>query len=166
MGCYGASVTLRFRQASTDDLELLGALERRAFHHTWPEGAFQQELQLPQAEVWLALLVPEGEGAEIAVGYADFWVVAEEISLLNVAVDPEYRRRGVGAALVELAKRRGQARGGRVVFLEVRASNEAALSLYSSRGFEQVGIRKGYYRSEDEDALVLCCWLDGAGAEG
>ncbi|HCP44832.1 MAG TPA: hypothetical protein DIU15_02210, partial [Deltaproteobacteria bacterium] len=89
------------------------------------------------------------------VGFVSFWVVGPEISLLNIAVDPASRRRGLGRRLLDLAEERGRDRGGCVVFLEVRAGNEAAVTMYRRRGYLQVGIRKGYYADNGEDALVL-----------
>lgn len=141
-----------FREATPEDLPLLLALEETAFDEPWPAGAFAQELELPQAAVWLAF---DDEGADEAIGYADFWVVADEISLLNIAVRPDRRRRGLGRRLLEIVERVGRERGGEHVFLEVRASNAAGLALYRSRGYEQVGIRKGYYQSTGEDAIVM-----------
>ena len=140
-----------FREATPDDLPLLLALEESSFEDPWPEGAFAQELELPHASVWLAF--EDGDAA--AVGYADFWVVADEVSLLNIAVRPDRRQQGLGGRLLDLVERVGRDRGGEQVFLEVRASNEAGLALYRGRGYEQIGIRKSYYQSTGEDAVVM-----------
>jgi [ribosomal protein S18]-alanine N-acetyltransferase len=145
--------SIHFREATLADLNLLLALEHAAFERPWPVGAFEQELNLPQAVVWLALSGTDADAT--AVGYADFWVVEDEISLLNIAVHPEHRRRGLGAHLLASVEEIGAERGGEQVFLEVRASNDAALALYRSRGYVQAGIRKRYYSDNGEDAIVM-----------
>lgn len=148
----------RFRRAVPEDLNALLRLEGRCFDRPWPAGAFEQELLAPYSEVWLAFeQAPEGD----PIGYVDFHVIADEVSLLNVAVDPAARGRGLGAVLLELMERRGRELGGQTVFLEVRRSNERGLALYRKAGFEQIGLRKGYYAGNREDAIVLCKRLDG-----
>ncbi len=151
-----------FREALPGDLDLLLALEHAAFDRPWPAGAFEQELMLPQAAVWLAFTGPEDQSESELAGYADFWVVEDEVSLLNIAVHPAHRRRGLGGRLLELVERVGAERGGEQVFLEVRASNAAGLALYRGRGYVQVGIRKGYYSDDKEDAIVMRRVLDDA----
>ncbi len=151
-----------FRRATADDLPALLALEERCFDRPWPEGAFAQELDLPYAQIWLAL---DGDDPR-PVGYVDFWVVHGEVSLLNVAVDPRARRRGLARALLDVMGREGRALGGETVFLEVRRSNEAGLALYRAAGFRQIGIRKGYYAAEGEDAIVMARSLDSDAAVG
>jgi [ribosomal protein S18]-alanine N-acetyltransferase len=85
-------------------------------------------------------------------GLAIVWTVADEAQLLEVAVHPAWRRRGVGAALVAAVLARAPA-GGSVV-LEVAQSNDAAHALYASYGFEETGRRKGYYR-DGGDAVLM-----------
>ena len=149
----------RFRRAVTADLDALLELEGRCFERPWPAGAFEQELAAPYSEVWLAF-DRDPDGAPI--GYVDFHVIADEVSLLNVAVEPAARGRGLGAELVELMERRGRELGGQTVFLEVRRGNTRGLALYRKAGFEQIGLRKGYYSGDREDAVVLCKRLEEA----
>ncbi len=137
------------RQATLDDLPALLALEHRAFDRPWPEGAFEQELTLPQAEVWMAT------DGDQAIGYVDFWIVHGEVSLLNVAVDPGHRRQGLARRLLACMQSRAEEEDADAIFLEVRRGNDGARALYSSEGFEQIGIRKRYYSDTGEDALVL-----------
>ena len=130
--------------------------------------------ECPQAAQWLAadythlpntsgplLLVAEveGEAASKVVGFAAFHQVLDEADLRNLAVAPEYRRRGVARALLEAACHRLQQAGTKRLFLEVRVSNEAALALYHALGFVLHSRRKNYYRDPDEDAYVLCLEL-------
>ncbi len=137
------------RSAREQDLAALLRLEARAFERPWPADAFRQELELPQAELWLAW-----RGEQLA-GYVDFWVVADEVELLNVAVDPEFRRRGLARRLLRLVEERGAERGGAAVYLEVRRTNEAAQALYKAVGYAQIGIRKRYYSDTGEDAVLM-----------
>lgn len=146
-----------FRQALPADLPRLLELERRSFPVPWPEGAFAQELELPQAEVWLAC--PEGD--ERFAGYVDFWIVGPEVSLLNVAVDPDFRRSGLASQLLALMDGRAAEEAAEAIFLEVRRGNGGARALYERAGYRQVGIRKRYYADTGEDALVLSKSLDG-----
>jgi ribosomal-protein-alanine N-acetyltransferase len=144
------------REAEPDDLTGLLELERACFASPWTAAAFEQELDLPQAELWLAFET----GQESPCGYINFWVVAGEVSLLNVAVHPQCRRRGLGVKLLALLEVRATSRGGESVFLEVRRSNVSGLALYAAQGYEQVGIRKGYYGDNKEDAVVMSKALD------
>jgi [ribosomal protein S18]-alanine N-acetyltransferase len=134
--------------------------------------AIQREC--PQAAQWLAadyahlannpgplLLVAEVEleAATKVAGFATFHQLFDEADLRNLAVAPEYRRRGVARALIEAACDRLRQTGTKRLFLEVRVSNEPALSLYQALGFVLNSRRKDYYRNPDEDAYVLCLEL-------
>ena len=145
-------MTFTLRLATTRDLSRLLALEERSFDRPWPAGAFEQELTLPQAEVWLAADPSEPDRA---VGYIDFWIVGPEINLLNVAVDPDFRRQGLARRLLDHMEERAREVGGEAIFLEVRRGNDGARALYTRRGYEQIGIRKRYYSDTGEDAIVL-----------
>ena len=144
------------REATAEDLVSLLELEQACFTAPWTAAAFEQELDLPQAELWLVF--EQGESQPCA--YINFWVAAGEVSLLNVAVHPSARRRGLASRLLALMEDRGAKRGGESVFLEVRRSNIAGLALYAAEGYEQVGIRKGYYGDNKEDAVVMSKPLD------
>ena len=89
------------------------------------------------------------------VGFAAFHHVADEAELRNLAVSPQHQRRGAGRALLEEGIRRLRELGTRRVFLEVRASNGPALSLYTTVGFKLVSTRKAYYQGPEEDAWVM-----------
>jgi ribosomal-protein-alanine N-acetyltransferase len=83
------------------------------------------------------------------------WFAADEGEIANLAVREPTRRRGIGAALLDAALAEGTRRGAANMYLEVRESNEAARRLYASRGFEEIGRRRRYYRHPVEDAIVL-----------
>lgn len=131
-------------------LPAVATLERRCFPaDPWSEGVFRSALDNPDTAVLLA------EGAEgILLGYAVLYTVLDEGNLDNIAVAPEFRRQGVADAL--LSTLAGFARGHLArLFLEVRASNAPALSLYRKYGFAEVGRRKNYYDNPREDAILM-----------
>src|SRR2546425_3874505 len=94
-----------------------------------------------------------GNGASI-LGFAAFYLVADEAELRNLAVAREHRRRGVGRALLDEAHGRLLRAGGKRVYLEVRASNNPAISLYASMGYSLLSTREKYYRDPPEDAYI------------
>jgi ribosomal-protein-alanine N-acetyltransferase len=105
--------------------------------------------------VSFALFLIAEEGEERVAGYVVALEAADEGEILNLAVAPAGRRRGLGRALVEEMLGALRLRGVRQVYLEVRESNASARALYASRGFTEVGRRKAYYRRPVEDAIVL-----------
>ncbi|HET7598909.1 MAG TPA: ribosomal protein S18-alanine N-acetyltransferase [Gemmatimonadales bacterium] len=139
----------RIRPAVPADAPALAAIERRAFGDPWSEASFREAIKAS----WTFGLVVET--AESVVAYLIGREAAGTGEVLNLAVDPPYRRRGLARALLDTALGVFQRRGADEVFLEVRESNAAARSLYGERGFEPVGTRRAYYRNPVEDALVL-----------
>ena len=136
---------------NADHLEELEKLERLCFSRPWSRKMLAEELENQCA----AFLVAQDGDTGRVVGYAGLLVVADEGYITNVAVFPEYRRRGVAAQLLSVFE--NFARGSHLAFLtlEVRPSNTAAIALYESFGFRQVGRRKNYYDLPKEDALIL-----------
>lgn len=139
----------RIRPAALADAAGLAAIERRCFSDPWSEGAFLEAL----ASDWtFSLVADSGRGP---AGYLIGREAAGSGEILNLAVAPEFRRRGIGAALLEDGLAAFRRRQATEVFLEVRESNHSAQSLYLARGFRPVGQRAAYYRNPREDALVL-----------
>jgi ribosomal-protein-alanine N-acetyltransferase len=141
----------RIRLAVPADAAALVEIERRCFSDPWSETSFKEALGSP----WTFGLV--AHTSDILVGYLIGREMAGTGEILNLAVAPDCRRKGVARALL----RAGLASLGRrrvdEVYLEVRESNRSAQALYLSAGFRPVGQRAGYYRNPKEDALVL--WL-------
>jgi ribosomal-protein-alanine N-acetyltransferase len=137
------------RPANFADAAALAAIERRSFSDPWPLEGFREVLGMP-GTVALVML-----DAEVPVGYFLAREILGTAEVLNLAVVPELRGRGLGATLLDAGLDAVRARGGSEVFLEVRASNAVAQRLYASRAFRTEGRRRGYYRRPDEDALVL-----------
>jgi [ribosomal protein S18]-alanine N-acetyltransferase len=147
-----SDVTAVELQAATfADLPDVVELERRCYGDPWPASAFSA---LPDnASVFFHLTRDEANGS--VTGYVIAWYVMDEGELANLAVAPDYRRRGIGTALLDAMLADALSRGVDKLYLEVRESNLAARHLYASRKFEEVGRRKQYYRSPQEDALIL-----------
>jgi ribosomal-protein-alanine N-acetyltransferase len=152
------SSALVFRRASAEDVPRIMEIEKDGFQHPWSRELIQRELGHAWSQLLLACEPGPAAGPvaeERVVGYIVFWLVHDEIHVLNVATALEARRRGVGRALMEAAERVGQARGARIATLEVRRSNEPAIALYRTIGYRQVGVRPKYYAEENEDAIVM-----------
>ena len=134
-----------------DHLDELERLERICFSRPWSKKMLAEELENQCA----AFLVAEESVTGKVVGYAGLLVVADEGYITNVAVFPEYRRRGIAAQIIDVFCKFAQGNHLAFLTLEVRPSNTAAIELYHSFGFEQVGRRKNYYDLPKEDALIL-----------
>ena len=139
----------RIRPATVVDAATLVAIERRCFSDPWSEAAFREALVSDRTFTLVA------EVARGAAGYLIGREVAGSGEILNLAVAPEFRRRGLGGALLEEGLAAFRKRRAVEVFLEVRESNHSAQALYLARGFRPVGQRAAYYRNPREDALVL-----------
>ena len=124
-------------------------LEKLCFADPWSEKSIASELTNPLSDWLVAVEV------DTVAGYIGSQSVMGESDMMNVAVAPEYRRRGVGEALVSALAEVLKEQGNESLALEVRASNIPAIALYEKLGFAQVGRRPGYYRNPREDALIL-----------
>jgi ribosomal-protein-alanine N-acetyltransferase len=139
------------RRATAADLPDVAALERVCYSDAWPTTAFASLPDNPRVFFAVARHAVRGRVA----GYVVAWYVMDEGELANLAVAASDRGQGVGAALLDAMLDDASARGTLQVYLEVRESNAAARRLYASKGFEEIGRRKQYYRSPTEDALIL-----------
>ncbi|XOQ42983.1 MAG: [Ribosomal protein S18]-alanine N-acetyltransferase [Clostridium sp.] len=130
-------------------LDDLAQLERICFAQPWTREGLAAELSSETA----VFLVAEYNGE--TAGYAGMHCVCGECYVDNIAVFPKFRRKGIGRALTQALLRRAEEQNAEFLSLEVRPSNTAAIALYKSLGFKQVGRRKNFYRSPTEDALIL-----------
>lgn len=137
------------RENNEELLRALLVLEERCFSDPWSEGMIQSTL-----ESSLVSLFTLSEG-DVLVGYLMLMNVFTDGEILNIAVLPEYRRRGLADKLFDACCEHCRSLSMETLFLEVRESNAPAISLYQKRGFEQIGRRKNYYRQPKEDALVM-----------
>ena len=126
----------------------VAALEKTCFSDPWSEKSILSELDNPLS-FWLVAM----DGYRLA-GYVGSQTVLGETDMMNLAVDPEYRRKGVGKALVLALIEALRRRESRCLTLEVRDSNAPARTLYEALGFAEIGRRRNYYRNPKEDALI------------
>jgi len=125
-------------------------IERECFPAPWTESMFRQEIE----ETWLSRSFVALEDGSVA-GYIIAWFLRGEVHVLNVAVKASHQRRGIGRRLLTHVIELGEQTDHHLVTLEVRASNDSAKLLYMTMGFAPVGIRRRYYRDNDEDAIVM-----------
>ena len=142
---------LRQRPMVVGDLEGVLEVEGLSYPIPWDRSVFERELRNSWSRV--QLVVEEASGRPLA--HAVYWIVHDELHLLNLAVHPEARGRGLARVLMEhlmevCAQERLQ-----VATLEVRVGNVAAIGLYRAFGFTQIGLRKGYYADNREDAMIM-----------
>jgi len=144
--CEGVTV----REMKEYDLEEILAIEKRSFADPWSRRLFKETLVFPHS----ANFVLQG-AAGVLLGYINFYLIGEEAHLLNLAIHPEWRKKGLATHLlnhaIDFLKRRDAAH----FFLEVREGNRDAIYLYRKFGFEFIGRRKRYYVETNEDALVM-----------
>jgi [ribosomal protein S18]-alanine N-acetyltransferase len=145
------SASLVVVAATEADLDAVMEIERLSFVTPWVRQAFSDELDRP----WAHLEILHDEGIGRAVGFCNYWLVADELHILNIAVHPELRKHGHASLLVRHILAAARAAKARVVSLEVRVSNHAARSLYQKFGFREVGVRPKYYADNGEDAVLM-----------
>ena len=141
---------IEVRPLRRNDIASVVAIESEAFTTPWQASTFENLLGRDGIE--LMVMTDRVEGV---IGYAVLWVILDQGELANLALTTNRRGAGLGAHLLQHVLERARVRGVEKLFLEVRASNERAIELYRSFGFEDVGIRKGYYDQPREDAKVM-----------
>lgn len=141
-----------FRRMREEDLPAVMEVENAAFSHPWTADQVRRELGHEFSTVMLAT-APEG-AAEAVLGFVVVWLVHDELHVLNVAVAPAARRRGVARALLAEVEASAAGKGARTAILEVRVSNRPAIELYRTLGYREVGVRPRYY-ADGEDALLM-----------
>jgi len=140
---------MRILKMNESHVAQVAQLERICFSDPWSENSVASELKNK-----LALWLVAEENGDVA-GYIGSQTCGEESDVMNVAVHPDFRRRGVAETLVGCLVAELKAMGSSSLTLEVRVSNLPAIALYEKMGFSQVGRRKNYYRNPKEDALIL-----------
>jgi ribosomal-protein-alanine N-acetyltransferase len=139
-------------------LEQILEIENVSFPSPWSRKAFKAEIQNPSACLW-ALIEDE-----VLAGYICFWKFDSESQLINIAIHPEKRQRGLGEYLLTKMIEDCISKAEHYIWLEVRPSNAAAQRLYRKMGFEEVGRRKRYYTDTNEDAIVMSLPLSQRGS--
>jgi len=149
---------ISLRDARRDDIEALLSIQRASPGAApWTRADYEGLLAAKESICLVA-----GDGMSEGMGFVLARVMADEMEILNLAVRPAQQRRGLGRRLVEEALARARARGARHCWLEVRASNQAALEFYRALGFQERTRRRNYYREPEEDAVVYAQRLTAA----
>jgi [ribosomal protein S18]-alanine N-acetyltransferase len=141
---------ITIRPMRVEDIHGVLAIEQMSFPTPWPRDAYQHELRDNRLACYLV-----AREFHRLVGYAGMWVILDEAHVTTIAVDPLHRRRRIGERLLVALIDEAMRRGARWVTLEVRKSNLGAQSLYRKYGFRDIGLRKGYYSDNREDAIVM-----------
>lgn len=150
------SSPIDIRRMTESDIATVAVLEAEIFSDAWPLASFQEAIDDP-----IALnLVAWPKGEPVICAYLCAQIVFDEIHIHNVAVAPDYRRKGIGRELLEYAEAAGRRKGADCALLEVRVDNEPALAMYAHLGYRRIGRRRRYYRKPVCDALVLLKILD------
>ncbi len=138
------------RKMTLEDIEQVIAIDRVSFSLPWPERSFRFELtDNPASRCW----VSEVDGK--IVGLIVVWLIVDEVHVATIATHPEFRRQGIAKNLLSHALQHMSTEGAQSCFLEVRASNLAAQEMYRKFGYEESGVRRRYYRDNDEDAILM-----------
>ncbi|WP_168119766.1 ribosomal protein S18-alanine N-acetyltransferase [Paenibacillus sp. HB172176] len=146
---------LIFRSMELRDIPAVVAIEHEAFSSPWTSEAFENELN---NNMFARYMVVEYRGE--LIGYGGMWVIMDEAHMTNIAVRRDVRGMGLGNKLIEQLQRTAVFFGAARMTLEVRVSNGHAQRLYRKHGFQDSGLRPGYYSDNNEDALIMWAELD------
>ena len=140
---------MMFTEMKAEHVPQVAQLEKLCFADPWSEMSIASELR----NIWSYWVVAL-DGDQV-VGYVGSQSSCDETDIMNIAVHPDWRRRGIAEQLIDSLILELKKRGSHALMLEVRASNAPAIGLYEKMGFQHVGLRKNYYRDPKEDALIL-----------
>ncbi len=141
---------IEIREMKHEDLSKVLDIERRSYDFPWSHGVFRD----CQLSGYYCVVLCRNKSI---VGYAVLSIAASEANILNLCIDPDFRSLGYGGSLLDKLLHSARSASVREVFLEVRPTNEIAISLYHKKGFYQIADRKAYYQANNgrENALVL-----------
>ncbi len=139
------------REMTIEDLNEVIEIENKTFSHPWTIKDFTDSIN-NKNHIYLVAI----EGVEL-MGYCGLWQVLDEGQINNVAVKKEARNKGIGALMLRELIERAKKSETKAFTLEVRVSNQSAIKLYTNQGFKSVGVRKDFYDTPKEDAMIM--WL-------
>lgn len=145
---------VRIEELKPYDLDEIIAIEQVSFPTPWPRQVFDMELRSSKSYKRVSKI----NGT--VVGYIIAWKIYDEVHILNLAVHPEHRRKGIGRGLLSDCLRHFSNKGIKSAILEVRVRNKNAINLYETAGFRSIGLRRKYYSDTGEDALVMKLDMD------
>ncbi len=135
-----------------DDIPSILEIEKVSFANPWRDSTFSGEIV--NTSVSFPYVIVHSI-FERNIGYIIYWKIQEEVQISNFAIHPDFRRKGIGEAVMRRIIQMIRRDGGEYIFLEVRPSNLAARALYKKLGFKVLGSRKDYYQTPLEDALIM-----------
>ena len=141
------------RLMTPKDISSVMRIERESFSDPWTMGNFIDDLFSP-----IPYLIVEEEEGKI-LGYADCWMMYDEAHIANIAVDKNMRHKGIGRKILEHLLEKAKEKGLEKAMLECRVSNENAIRLYESLGFEVIYRHPEYYTDTDEDAFIMIKYI-------
>jgi [ribosomal protein S18]-alanine N-acetyltransferase len=144
-------MTIEIRQMQLEDVPSVVEIDHMSFSLPWPEGSFRYEVAKNKAA---RCLVAEATDHRIAAMIVS-WIIVDEVHIATFATHKDFRRKGIGSALLRAALEDAGSRGALKAMLEVRESNAAAQEMYRKFGFEVTGRRPHYYRDNGETALLM-----------
>ena len=142
------------RGVTLNDISGVCMIEKECFSDPWSSGMMESSLKDKNQQVFVI------EESGKILGYGAVMMVLDECEILRIAVSGSFRRKGLGSRLLDEMIAFGKTGGSRLFYLEVRASNTAAVKLYKKKGFKETGRRKNYYTNPTEDAVLMsyvCC---------
>ncbi len=148
----------RLEKMTLADLDRVLEIEAKSYQTPWSRRAFTSEITDNSYAYYFAL-----RAGDKIIGYVGMWVILDEAHITNIAVDPAYRRRGLGEMMLVRMFEKAKEHGASRMTLEVRVSNTGAQALYRKLGFADRGLRKGYYTDSNEDAIIM--WKDDLGPQ-
>jgi len=148
------SALVEIRTMNYADLKSVIAVELKAYPHPWTLGIFRDCLRIGY-NAWVMTL------DNAVIGYSIVMLAPGEAHILNICVDPDYQKKGLGRYLLRHVLKKSNQTDVDMVLLEVRRSNTGAQQLYKSEGFHELGVRKAYYPADNgrEDAIILARYL-------
>ena len=144
-------MTVVIRRMTSADVPAVSQIDHMSFSLPWPEHSFQYEVAENRvSRCWVA----EAEDKRIAAMIVS-WLIVDEMHIATIATHPDFRRQGIGRTILRQALLDAKQSGARLAFLEVRATNTAAQTMYTKFGFRVTGKRPRYYRDNGEDAVLM-----------
>jgi len=150
-----AALKTQVRAMQQSDIPRVLEIDQQSFSMPWPLSAYKYELDENQDSLLWVAEIGSTETDRTVIGMVVVWFIVDEAHIATLAVDPEYRQRGVAKDLLRWALKAVVLKGFRIATLEVRIHNLAAQNLYRAFGFQVVGSRPRYYRDNNEDALIM-----------
>jgi ribosomal-protein-alanine N-acetyltransferase len=142
---------IKIIKAGTEHINDIYIIENLSFAIPWSKQALYEEIVENDKAIYLAAKLDGGK----VIGYIGMWKILDEGHITNISVHPEFRRNGVGSALMSSLIEISREAGIMSITLEVRKSNLAARALYAKFGFKESGLRKAYYADNNEDAIIM-----------